>query len=124
MILPQLEQQGLYNQIDFNKHMQDQTVQVVTTVVSVYICPSDADSGNAVLDNRSPDNPVRAAGLWYTGSMGPTMPDLCPLCNPPGNPPPPCPSPGNFCCQGHNFGTSPGGGYPAGELGRNVWPLP
>ena len=56
----------------------------------------------------SRDNPGTALGLWYTGSMGPTIPDSCPFC------PDQNPSPGNSCCQGWNFGTIAGGGYPAG----------
>jgi hypothetical protein len=48
-------------------------------------------------------------GLWYTASMGPTIPDQCPFC------PDPAPGPNNFCCQGHNFGTLPGAGCPPGS---------
>ncbi len=117
MILPQLEQMGLYNQINFNMHMKDQSAQVVTTVVPVYVCPSDSSASNAVLDGRfARDNPSPAAGLWYTGSMGPTAADgpsesnQCPLC-PAGQ----TPSPSNYCCQGHNFGTLGGYGYPDGN---------
>ena len=44
MILPQLEQQGLYNQIDFTKYMKDLPATVVTTVISTYVCPSDVQA--------------------------------------------------------------------------------
>jgi len=116
MILPQLEQQGLYNQIDFNKHMKDQPAQVVTTVISVYVCPSDA-IGSCVLDGRyAADNPSPAAGLWYTGSIGPIS--FCPLCDDPAYHQ--TPSPNNYCCQGSNLGTSGVGiaGEHVGMFGR------
>jgi prepilin-type N-terminal cleavage/methylation domain-containing protein len=119
MILAQLDQPGLYNSLDFKKHMQDQNPALVTTVISTYICPSDADASTAILTGRfSRDNPPTALGLWYTGSMGPTAPDACPFC-PNGNA-----DPSNYCCQGNNFGTmstaesaNPGGGhsYPEGN---------
>ena len=51
MILPQLEQQGLYDQIDFNDYITVQTKNpnIVRTVVPVYVCPSDAGN-TAVLE--------------------------------------------------------------------------
>jgi prepilin-type N-terminal cleavage/methylation domain-containing protein len=111
MILPQLEQQNLHSAIDFNKHTQDLPANIVQTVMPTYICPSDGHAGNAVLSNRfAAHNPGKAAGLWYTACMGPTTPDQCPFCN--ANAPP---SPTNFCCQGHNWGTQPGDGYPEGN---------
>jgi prepilin-type N-terminal cleavage/methylation domain-containing protein/prepilin-type processing-associated H-X9-DG protein len=111
MILPFLEENSLYDLMDFKKHMQEQTLAVVTTVVEAYLCPSDVTASEAVLDDRFGwHNPPRAAGLWYTASMGPTMPDGCPLC-PAGS----IPSSSNYCCQGNNFGTLPGNGYPAGS---------
>ena len=114
MILPQLEQQGLYNQIDFKKFTKDLPATVVTTVVPAYVCPSDAGSG-AVLDDRyGADNPNPAAGLWYTGSMGPTQADACPLC-PPDMQTPNASDPKNWCCQGYNFGTYGGYGYGMGS---------
>jgi prepilin-type N-terminal cleavage/methylation domain-containing protein/prepilin-type processing-associated H-X9-DG protein len=110
MILPQLEQQPLYDAIDFQKNVQDLPVEILTTVIPVYICPADAGANDAVLDDRfARDNPPRALGLWYTASMGPTEPDACPFC------PDPTPRPGNWCCQGSNFGTRPGHGYPEGS---------
>jgi prepilin-type processing-associated H-X9-DG protein len=111
MILPQLELQTLHDKIDFNKHVSDLPEEVVTTVIPVYICPSDAGAGTAVVDNRfARDNPPRAMGLWYTASMGPTEPDYCPYC-----PMGVTPSSDNWCCQGNNFGTRAGQGYPDGS---------
>jgi prepilin-type processing-associated H-X9-DG protein len=113
MILPQIEQQGLYNQIDFKKHTKNLPQNVLDTFVSTYICPSDTKAGNPVFKDRYPHNPTQAAGTWYSASMGPTIPDQCPLCpdggkNAGGSPP-------VYCCQGHNFGTQAGNGYPAGS---------
>jgi prepilin-type N-terminal cleavage/methylation domain-containing protein/prepilin-type processing-associated H-X9-DG protein len=110
MILPYLEMQPLYNQIDFKIHHQDLPAAVVETVINNYACPSDSDGTDAILGNRySNDNPAKAMGLWYPGSMGPTCPDSCPFC------PDTSTKPGNWCCQGYNFGTSAGAGYPVGN---------
>jgi prepilin-type N-terminal cleavage/methylation domain-containing protein len=57
-----------------------------TITVPVFICPSDPQASSPILDNRistSGDNPPRSQGLWYKGSMGPTIPDRC-LLVPPG----------------------------------------
>ncbi len=89
----------------------------VTTVVRVYICPSDPLSSRPILSKRanSSENPVGgiynpspSLGLWYPASMGPTIPDACPFCSDQTS------SPGNYCCQGWNFGSGAGGSYPAG----------
>jgi prepilin-type processing-associated H-X9-DG protein len=108
MILPQLEQQGLNERLywEWTRNLPE---PVVTAVISAYLCPSDATSADAVLTDRYTENPRKALGLWYTGSMGPTEPDGCPLC------PDQNPSPSNWCCQGSNFGTNPGHGYGAGS---------
>ena len=58
--------------------------------------------------------PAVVAGLWYTGSMGPTQPDACPLC-PATMQTPNKADPTNWCCQGNNFGTNPGYGYGEGS---------
>lgn len=110
MILPQLEQQNLYDKIDFDKHTKDLPQDVLDTVVNVYICPSDGAPSKAVFTDRYPHNPTQAAGTWYTASMGPTDTDKCMLC-PEGD----VAGPDNYCCQGNNFGTLPGDGYPAGS---------
>jgi prepilin-type processing-associated H-X9-DG protein len=43
------------------------------------VCPSDELANNPILQNRRQTgrNPLTAQGLWYTGSMGPTIPDIC-----------------------------------------------
>ena len=65
-----------------------------------------------VLDGRlawNNFNPPTAMGLWYAASVGPTQPDDCPLCQNQ------TPGPNNWCCQGWNWGTNAGGGYPKGS---------
>jgi prepilin-type processing-associated H-X9-DG protein len=57
----------------------------------------------------SAHNASPAHALWYPASMGPTHMDACPFCSNG------TPSNTNFCCQGWNFGTQAGGGYPAGS---------
>ncbi len=110
MILPFLELQPLYDAIDFNIHHQDLPEDVVKTAIPVYTCPSDAAGADAILEGRfARDNPPVAMGLWYTASMGPTHPDSCLFC------PDPTPRSDNWCCQGWNFGTQAGGGFPMGS---------
>src|SRR5262245_1365782 len=55
-------------------------------------------------------NATPAHALWYPASMGPTHMDQCPFCSNG------TPSATNFCCQGWNFGTQAGGGFPAGTF--------
>ncbi|MCA9268922.1 MAG: DUF1559 domain-containing protein [Planctomycetales bacterium] len=113
LILSQLEQQALFDKIDFTKHTKDLPQDVLDTTLQVYICPSDGKASAAVFKDRYPHNPTQAAGLWYTASMGPTQPDQCPFCsdaanNKAGQPP-------VYCCQGNNFGTRAGLGYGDGS---------
>ncbi len=106
-ILPELEQQALFDQIDFHKAMGDpQNAEAAKVVVSTFICPSDPISGRPVLTGRAhvPWNPSAASGLWYVGSMGPTVYDFCRDFCPDTNI-----GPDNYCCQGCNFGTQTGG---------------
>jgi prepilin-type N-terminal cleavage/methylation domain-containing protein len=108
-ILPQLEQQNLFNQFDFKKPMFDVANKpAITTRINFLTCPSDPQSQNPILKNRMDapgTNPVEVFGLWYPGSIGPTQPDGCPFC-PAGQ----TPSPTNYCCQGNNWGTYGGNG--------------
>ena len=112
MILPYLEQQNLYNRFDFTKHMTDQDPSIFTTIVPMYICPSDSGAGSPILTGRCADNPPTTLGLWYPVSMGPTQPDYCPFGDP---------SATTCCCQGSNFGTSPPGNS-VGMFGRYYLP--
>jgi prepilin-type N-terminal cleavage/methylation domain-containing protein/prepilin-type processing-associated H-X9-DG protein len=106
-IMPYMEYDWLHKQIDQTKYVQEWPVSIVTTVIPTYICPSDTRGANPVFDDRfARDNPPVALGLWYPGSMGPTIPDACPYC------PDQNPSSTNWCCQACNWGT-----YAAGESG-------
>jgi prepilin-type N-terminal cleavage/methylation domain-containing protein/prepilin-type processing-associated H-X9-DG protein len=111
MILPFLEESSLFAKIDFALPLRAQNPQVLTTLVSTYLCPTDASAEDAVLSKRYDlDSPETAMGLWYIASMGPTEASVCPL---------PCPnaiaSPSNYCCQGCSFGSYACNGYPEGN---------
>ena len=116
-ILPFLERQSHFDMFNFHEDMRhpDNAVAVIISV-STYLCPSDDEIGqNGVLDNRTQQwsrNPPRAMGMWYFGCMGPTHMDSCPFC------PDTTPSAdsSNWCCQGWNFGNSPGPGIPIGTF--------
>jgi prepilin-type N-terminal cleavage/methylation domain-containing protein len=110
-ILPQMEQQNLYDQFDFNFGMHEsQNAKPASTVLKAFICPSDPDSSRPQKDGTTtppqvytPDsNPGqfdKAAASWYAGVMGPTHSDACPFC------PEQNPSDTNWCCQGYNLGS-------------------
>jgi len=114
MILPFLEQQDVYNMIDFDKHLKDPAnAAAVTTVIPAYVCPSDSTVQDPILaDRHDRDNPNPSLGLWYAGSIGPTIMDFCPFC------PNPEPSPSNYCCQGWNYGSTNPPGNSVGLFGR------
>jgi prepilin-type N-terminal cleavage/methylation domain-containing protein len=113
MILPFFEEQTLYDQFDWRGHIKDaRHRELVQSVIPTYICPSSPRASSPIFDDRfTRDNPNPAMGLWYTASMGPTTPDNCALC-PAGLGDP---RPGNWCCQGWNWGTQAGGGYDEGS---------
>ena len=114
-ILPQIEQLPLFQKFDFNVAMSHaNNTPAVTTVVKVFICPTDPEARNPILKNRWTDtgNAPTCMGLWYPACMGPTHPDSCPFC------PDPNPSPGNWCCQGRNLGTSNPPDNSVGMFGR------
>lgn len=128
MILPQLEQQNLYDSIDKTVALTHANNKIaVETPIKLYLCPSDPQSRSPILQKRgdSPDlnggstNPSNSAMLSYPACMGPTHPDNCPLC------PDSTPAATNWCCQGCNFGSLGGGcgmsnGTFSGMFGR--WP--
>ena len=110
LVLPQIEQTGLYESFKFNLAMDDAQNRVpVTTRVVAYTCPSDGAATEGVLGTRcsccSLGNPQRSMALWYPGSLGPVHRDTCQLCSNL------TAGPTNFCCQGNNYGnnnTGPG----------------
>ncbi len=116
LILPQLEQQSLFDAIDHTVPLSHpNNAAVVETAVSAYICPSDPLAQDPILLNRGDPigtNPESSAMLSYTGSMGPTQPNGCPMC------PVDRAYPNNWCCQGCNYGST---GSPCGvEDGSTV----
>jgi prepilin-type N-terminal cleavage/methylation domain-containing protein len=109
---PYIEQQNAYDRFDFTKPFNDRRANgdAVLQVIPTFICPSGERAAQPIFTDRFSHNPTTAAGTWYTASMGPTMPDQCPFC-PAGQ----TPSENNYCCQGYNFGTNGGAGYPVGN---------
>jgi len=108
-ILPHLEQQNLYAQIDFTQYVDTPAYEAMAeTIISSYICPSDENAGVPLLEergdssanNRKKYNPAASAGLWYVASIGPTKPDAGnPLCETPEGIP-------SYCNIGCSFGTA------------------
>ncbi len=90
-------------------------------MISTYVCPSDSTVPNPIMDRAAQNNPPLALGLWYPASIGPTQMDSCFFCEVS------TPSPGNYCCQGNNYGSDPGYGYPEGSsvgmFGRDAKPI-
>ena len=122
-IFPYLEEQAAHDRIRFDVPFNDRAnLQAVQQVISIFICPSGKRAGTPIFTDRFTHNPRIAAGTWYTASMGPTMPDRCVFC-PLGE----TPSKSNYCCQGNNFGTNAGNGYPVGNsvgmFGRHNLPI-
>ena len=111
MIFPYIEEQSLYDAFDWNESLNHpKHAELVKTVVPTYVCAAGEGAGNPVMPRWTHNPPIHMA-TWYTASMGPTIPDQCTLC-PPGMQ---TPSPDNWCCQGNNFGTNAGNGYPEGN---------
>ncbi|MGD9126568.1 MAG: DUF1559 domain-containing protein [Planctomycetia bacterium] len=103
-ILPFMEQQNVYDQIDFSVRLADSPNKELAekTVIQGLICPSDPSSSNPILTGRgdSPwDNVETSAMLSYTACAGPTHFDACHYCDHA------TPSPSNYCCQGYHLGT-------------------
>jgi prepilin-type N-terminal cleavage/methylation domain-containing protein len=120
-ILPYMEMNQIFKAFDLKKQLDD-PVNLPATVMRIpqYVCPSDPASANPIFTDRHPAfadcNPVKAMGLWYPGSMGPTHDGGCP----PDYGCAFCPnrnsSPLNYCCQGANWGTYGCGRIPDGSF--------
>jgi prepilin-type N-terminal cleavage/methylation domain-containing protein len=112
-IFPHIEYGNLQDKLDlsgnFKTTPQNATVIGQVTKLPAFICPTDP-AANKPVDVRYTHNITPAHLLWYPASMGPTHMDQCPYC------PNTTPSETNFCCQGWNFGTGAGGGFPAGTF--------
>jgi prepilin-type N-terminal cleavage/methylation domain-containing protein len=92
-ILPFIEAGNVSDAINFDRFMDDPTrnaggvsnLEIAqTTILPVFICPSDPVAQSPILENRraSGHNPTPCQGLWYKGSMGPTIPDTCAFIDP------------------------------------------
>jgi prepilin-type N-terminal cleavage/methylation domain-containing protein len=112
-IFPHIELGNLQDKLDLSGNFKTtpQNVAVIQQVTKLpaWICPSDPAAAKPVMA-RHVHNITPAHALWYPACMGPTHMDQCPYC---ANT---TPSESNYCCQGWNFGTQAGGGFPAGSF--------
>ncbi|HEX3601865.1 MAG TPA: DUF1559 domain-containing protein, partial [Lacipirellulaceae bacterium] len=87
-ILPFLEEPAISSQYDFTKYPDESPNLDLAgkVLIKTLICPTDEVSSQPFLNNRrhtggshNPgyDDTHFAQGLWYPGSMGPTIPDFC-----------------------------------------------
>lgn len=82
-LFPFFEQQGISTQYNFAEYANSPANSLLakSVVIPMLICPSDENASQPFLLNRQQAggsrNPPEAHGLWYTGSMGPTIPDIC-----------------------------------------------
>jgi len=80
-ILQFVEQQAVYDSLDLTQRMEASVnaTRIADIVLSGFVCPSDEQAQTPILDYRRTGNgnPTRSQGLWYAGSMGPTIPDRC-----------------------------------------------
>jgi prepilin-type N-terminal cleavage/methylation domain-containing protein/prepilin-type processing-associated H-X9-DG protein len=103
-IAPYFEESALFDRYDFTRYSDESPNRELAeaTTLPLLICPTDPDSSRPILNNRrqgsGSHNPRVAQGLWYTGSMGPTIPDLCEF-DSPGSPT------YRHTCMGCSFGT-------------------
>jgi prepilin-type N-terminal cleavage/methylation domain-containing protein/prepilin-type processing-associated H-X9-DG protein len=122
MLFPFVELKGVYDAMDHAGNLRNTPVnrQVAQSAkLTAFICPSDPDAIRPIMPRFPRDNPDPSHALWYPVSIGPTHMDQCPFC-PAGS----TPADNNYCCQGNNFGTNAGNGYPKGSstgmFGRSI----
>ncbi len=111
-IFPHMEYGNIQDKMDLSGNFKNtpQNALIAQTVkLPIFICPTDPAASKHIIA-RHAHNVTPGHMLWYPASMGPTHMDSCPYC------PNPTPSETNFCCQGWNFGTQAGGGFPAGSF--------
>jgi prepilin-type processing-associated H-X9-DG protein len=96
-VLPYMEESGVKDSFDMTWHLtgtnncypgsgdpaspNSNRYKVENTVIQTLICPSDDAAGSPMFTDRHERSGVppglRVQGLWYTASMGPTIPDQC-----------------------------------------------
>jgi len=124
-IFPQLEQQNIYDALDFTNKAGDTSTSATRPISNLalslkvmpgLVCPSDPLASNPIFGNRCniSNGTSLGHGQWYAGSLGPThVRENCPLC--PTNSTwgsSPSPSKTNPCCNG-----LPGGANHIGKTG-------
>ena len=112
-VLPYMEQTNIYNMLNQNLgYNTPVNTSAVRTVIASFVCPSDPASSTPVTTRFAAHDASPAMMLWYPASMGPTHMDFCDFCSNK------TPGPGNYCCQGYNFGTNGNAalGIPAGTF--------
>jgi prepilin-type N-terminal cleavage/methylation domain-containing protein/prepilin-type processing-associated H-X9-DG protein len=96
-VLPYMEESGVKDSFDMTWHLtgtnacypgsgdpanaNSNRYKVENTLIQSFICPSDEAAGSPFFTDRWDTAGIasgqRAQGLWYTASMGPTIPDQC-----------------------------------------------
>jgi prepilin-type N-terminal cleavage/methylation domain-containing protein/prepilin-type processing-associated H-X9-DG protein len=120
-ILPYVEEGSLIGQMNLSLYMdQSPNAELVGRVVlPLFICPSDPRAGEPIKQSGMirhlagyDRNPQVCQALWYTASMGPTIPDRCEFGSTPD------------VCMGCDFGTpeSLGSGFcsPCAQGARGI----
>jgi prepilin-type N-terminal cleavage/methylation domain-containing protein/prepilin-type processing-associated H-X9-DG protein len=75
-----------------------------TIIIKGLICPSDEAAGSPIFTDRHAFSGLTTGqGIWYTGSMGPTIPDQCGFGST-------VPADKARVCMGASFGTADNGG--------------
>jgi prepilin-type N-terminal cleavage/methylation domain-containing protein len=70
-LLPYLEQQNLFQQINFTVPVEDPSNQVIrTTVLKLFVCPSDRSTGIFTIYGTTGAAMVQAATSSYAGNFG------------------------------------------------------
>jgi len=121
LILPFIEQQKIFDQLDLSKRLIDYpNIVVAKQPIPVFACPSDPDSSNPVFSDRRTGSstlvvPPVAMGLWYPGCTGPTSDGYCIFCPEPKLSPS---DPDSYCCQGQPYLHSPPWGNSVGMFSR------
>lgn len=71
LLLPYIEQQNLYQQINLTVPVEAPSNQAVrTTIIKLYVCPSDRSTGIFTIYDTSGNAMVQAASCSYAGNFG------------------------------------------------------